>query len=108
MEFKIKNEIKKLIAAGISEEYATLIAASKYGNLDLVSDVVSSFAEENQIIKEEMEEIGFKPFVVENTDGILSVIYNENSNENNNENKVIELSIDIIEKTDDKNEITDI
>jgi len=55
-----------------------------------------------------MEEIGFKPFVVENTDGILSVIYNENSNENNNENKVIELSIDIIEKTDDKNEITDI
>jgi len=103
MEFKIKQEISNLMKSGIKEEFAILIATSKYGALDQASDIIESFADENQIMKEEMEEMDFKPFQVENTDGIVSVTYS-NTQEEEKENKVEELSCCIVEE-DDKNEI---
>jgi hypothetical protein len=104
MEFKIKQEISNLMKAGIKEEFAILIATSKYGALDQVSEVISSFADENQVIKEEMELMGFQPFQVENTAGIVTVTYsnNESNTEEEKENKVEELSCCIVEE-DDKN-----
>ena len=106
MEFKIKQEISNLMKAGIKEEFAILIATSKYGALDQASDIIESFADENQVMKEEMEQMGFKPFQVENTDGVVSVTYsnNESNTEEEKENKVEELSCCIVEE-DDKNEI---
>ena len=102
MEFKIKQEISNLMKSGIKEEFAILIATSKYGALDQASDIIESFLEENQVMKEEMEQMGFKPFQVENTDGIVSVTYSNTEEEK--ENKVEELSCCIVEE-DDKNEI---
>jgi len=103
MEFKIKQEISNLMKAGIKEEFAVLIATSKYGALDQASEVIANFSDENQVIKEEMEEMDFKPFQVENTDGVISVTYS-NTQEEEKENKVEELSCCIVEE-DDKNEI---
>jgi len=103
MEFKIKQEISNLMKAGIKEEFAVLIATSKYGALDQASEVIANFSDENQVTKEEMEEMDFKPFQVENTDGVISVTYS-NTQEEEKENKVEELSCCIVEE-DDKNEI---
>jgi hypothetical protein len=71
-DFKMKQEIKNLIKMGFNEDMATLIVATKYGNLDLASDIVSSFAEENEAIKQELEK--FKPYEPEDTSGII--LYN--------------------------------
>lgn len=68
-DFKMKQEIKNLIKMGISEDMATLIAATKYGNLDLASDIVASFSEENQAIMQELQ--NFKPYEPEDTTGII-------------------------------------
>jgi hypothetical protein len=68
-DFKMKQEIKNLIKMGISEDMATLIIATKYGNLDLASDIVSSFKDENEAIMEELK--NFKPYEPEDTNGII-------------------------------------
>jgi hypothetical protein len=105
MEFKIKQEISNLMKAGVKEEFAILIATSKYGALDQASEVIASFSDENQVIKEEMEQMGFQPFEVQNTDALLTVTYsNTEEQEEEKENKVEELSCCIVEE-DDKNEI---
>lgn len=107
MEFKIKQEISNLIKSGIKEEFAILIATSKYGALEQASEVIENFTDENQVVKEEMERMGFQPFEVQNTAGIVTVAYsnNESNNEDEkNDNNKEELSCCIVEE-DDKNEI---
>lgn len=103
MEFKIKQEISNLMKSGIKEEFAILIATSKYGALGQASDIIESFSEENLVMKEEMEQMGFQPFEVQTTDGLLSITYSNTEEEK--ENKVEELSCCIVEEEDDKNEI---
>jgi hypothetical protein len=66
-DFKMKQEIKNLIKMGISEEMATLVAAAKYGNLDLASDIVSGIADENEALKEAL--VDFRPYQPEDTTG---------------------------------------
>lgn len=114
-EFKMKQEIKNLIKMGISEDMATLIAATKYGNLDLASDVISSFVEENEAIKQEME--SFKPYEPEDTNGILitpepssssAEIYPLEYLDINDTSDNIILSSNSIEERNDKNEIENI
>lgn len=68
-DFKMKQEIKNLIKMGISEEMATLVAATKYGNLDLASEIVSGIADENEALKEALEE--FRPYEPMDTTGII-------------------------------------
>ena len=107
MEFKIKQEISNLMKAGVKEEFAILIATSKYGALEQASEVIANFSDENQVVKEEMELMGFQPFQVEDTAGIVTVTYsnNESNNEDEkNDNNKEELSCCIVEE-DDKNEI---
>lgn len=93
----MKTEIKKLQAIGISEEFATLIAGAKYGNLEATSGVLNQITEENQDVKQLLEEIGFQPFETMDTSGVATI---KNMEE---ENKIEELSNDILEITDDKN-----
>lgn len=68
-DFKMKQEIKNLVKMGINEEMATLVAAAKYGNIELASDIVSSIADENQALMESLEE--FKPYQPEDTTGMI-------------------------------------
>lgn len=105
MEFKIKQEISNLMKSGIKEDFAILIATSKYGGLEQASEVIASFSDENQVVKEEMELMGFQPFEVQNTAGIIRVPNNEMNNEEEKENKVEELSCCIVEEdVENKNE----
>jgi hypothetical protein len=97
MEYKIKQEISNLIKSGIKEEFAILIATSKYGALEQASEVIANFSDENQVVKEEMELMGFQPFEVQNTAGIVTVPYS-NTNQEEKENKVEELSCCIVEE----------
>ena len=96
-DYKIKTEIKNLQAIGISEEFATLIAGAKYGNLDITSGILNDLTEENQDIKQLLEQEGFEQFVPIDTTGVAII---KNMEE---ENKIEELSNDILEITDDKN-----
>jgi hypothetical protein len=96
-DYKIKTEIKNLQAIGISEEFATLIAGAKYGNLDVTSGILNEFTEENQDIKQMIEQEGFQEFVPIDTTGSI-ILKNQDD-----ENKIEELSNDILEITDDKN-----
>ena len=68
-DFKMKQEIKNLVKMGINEEMATLVAAAKYGNIELASEIVSSIADENQALMESLEE--FKPYQPEDTTGMI-------------------------------------
>jgi hypothetical protein len=115
-DFKMKQEIKNLIKMGFNEDMATLIVATKYGNHELASDIVSSFAEENEAIKQELEK--FKPFVPEDTSGIIILPSDESSSSaeiypleyldiNDNSDNII-LSSNSIEERNDKNEIENI
>ena len=102
-DFKMKQEIKTLIKMGFNEEMATLVVASKYGNLEMASDVVSGIADENDAIREAL--VDFKPYVPEDTTGIIvsstssssTIEYITDDTENLKSN-------DIQEKADDKNE----
>lgn len=104
-DFKMKQEINALIKMGFNEEMATLVVAAKHGNLEMASDIVSGIADENEAIKEAL--VDFKPYVQEDTTGIIVVpsssssstieYINDNDTENLNSN-------DIQEKADDKNE----
>jgi hypothetical protein len=102
-DYKIKNEIKNLQAIGISEEFATLIAGAKYGNLDITSNVLNDFTEENQEIKQMLEEVGFKPFEPIDTTGYIIESSGEPSVIEDNEINIEEFSNDIIESNNDKN-----
>jgi hypothetical protein len=74
----MKQEIKNLVKIGINEEMATLVAAAKYGNIELASEIVSSIADENQALMEILEE--FKPYQPEDTTGyILTKSEDENT-----------------------------
>lgn len=100
-DFKMKQEIKNLIKMGISEEMATLVVATKYGNLDLASEIVSSIADENEALKEALEE--FKPYQPEDTTGIiLTKSEDENTIEILDDNII--LSSTPIEESNVKNE----
>ena len=105
-DFKMKQEIKNLIKMGISEEMATLVAATKYGNLDLASEIVSNIADENEALKEALEE--FKPYVPEDTSGQLITPQSSSSAldylSDDSQDTVNLYSNDMIENTDDKNE----
>jgi hypothetical protein len=68
-DFKMKQEIKNLIKMGINEEMATLVVATKYGNLELDSEIVNSIADENEALKEALQD--FKPYQPEDTSGII-------------------------------------
>ena len=68
-DFKMKQEIKNLIKMGINEEMATLVVATKYGNLELASEIVNSIADENEALKEALQD--FKPYQPEDTSGII-------------------------------------
>lgn len=102
-DFKMKQEIKTLLKMGISEEMATLVVATKYGKLDMASEIISGIADENEAIREAL--VDFKPYQQEDTSGIIveqsssssSVEYINDDTENLN-------SPDIQEKADDKNE----
>ena len=109
-DYKIKNEIKKLQEIGMSEDFATLIASTKYGKLDMASNVLEGFAEENQDVKQLLEEVGFKPFEAVDTTGYIIESSSSSSmeiviedNEQDNQINIEELSNDILEITDDKN-----
>jgi hypothetical protein len=114
-DFKMKQEINNLIKIGISEDMATLIVATKYGNLDLASDIVSSFKEENEAIMEELK--NFKPYEPEDTTGIIitpdassstAEIYHLEYLDINDASDNIILSSNSIEERNDKNEIENI
>ena len=102
-DFKMKQEIKTLLKMGISEEMATLVVSTKYGKLDMASEIISGIADENEAIREAL--VDFKPYQQEDTSGIIveqsssssSVEYINDDTENLN-------SPDIQEKADDKNE----
>lgn len=68
-DFKMKQEIKNLIKMGINEEMATLVVATKYGNLELASEIMSGIADENEALKEALQD--FKPYQPEDTSGII-------------------------------------
>ena len=68
-DFKMKQEIKNLIKIGINEEMATLVVATKYGNLELASEIMSGIADENEALKEALQD--FKPYQPEDTSGII-------------------------------------
>ena len=99
----MKQEIKTLLKMGISEEMATLVVSTKYGKLDMASEIISGIADENEAIREAL--VDFKPYQQEDTSGIIveqsssssSVEYINDDTENLN-------SPDIQEKADDKNE----
>lgn len=107
-DYKIKNEIKRLQEMGIAEEFATLVVASKYGNLEMASGVLEGFTEENQDIKELIEEMGFKPFEAVDTTGYMVEPISSSSVESeiveDNQINIEELSNDIIESNNDKNQ----
>ena len=114
-EFMMKQEIKNLIKIGISEDMATLIVATKYGNLDLASNIVSSFKEENEAIMEELK--NFKPYEPEDTTGIVitpeassssAEVYPLEYLDINDTSDNIILSSNSIEERNDKNEIENI
>lgn len=114
-DFKMKQEIKNLIKMGFNEDMATLIVAAKYGNHELTSDIVSSFAEENEAIKQELEK--FKPYEPEDTSGIIitpdassstAEIYPLEYLDINDSSDNIILSSNSIEERNDKNEIENI
>ena len=100
-DFKMKQEIKNLVKMGINEEMATLVAAAKYGNIELASEIVSSIADENQALMESLEE--FKPYQPEDTTGsILTKSEDENTIEILDDNII--LSSTPIEESNVKNE----
>lgn len=104
-DFKMKQEIKNLVKMGINEEMATLVAAAKYGNIELASEIVSSISDENQALMEALEE--FKPYQPEDTTGIiLTKSEDENTIEILDDNII--LSSNSIEERNDKNEIENI
>jgi hypothetical protein len=110
-DYKIKNEIKKLQEIGLNEEFATLVTAAKYGNLDMASNVLEGFTEENQEIKQLLEEVGFKPFEPIDTTGYIVEPSSSSSmevviedNEQDNQINIEELSNDIIENNDKNQE----
>ena len=107
-DYKIKNEIKKLQAMGISEEFATLVVAAKYGNLEMASGVLDGFTEENQDVKRLIEEVGFKPFEAVDTTGYIVEPSSSSSVESeiveDNQINIEELSNDSIESNNDKNQ----
>jgi hypothetical protein len=101
----MKQEIKNLVKMGINEEMATLVAAAKYGNIELASEIVSSISDENQALMEALEE--FKPYQPEDTTGIiLTKSEDENTIEILDDNII--LSSNSIEERNDKNEIENI
>lgn len=106
-DFKMKQEIKNLIKMGISEEMATLVAAAKYGNLDLASEIVGGITDENAALKEALEE--FKPYEPENTTGELITTIASSSSQYpleyiSDDDTVNLYSNDIEERTDVENE----
>jgi hypothetical protein len=105
-DFKMKQEIKNLIKMGISEEMATLVAAAKYGNLDLASEIVSGIADENEALKESLAD--FKPYQPEDTTGQIITPQSSSSAldylSDESQDTVNLYSNDIQEKADDKNE----
>jgi hypothetical protein len=101
-DFKMKQEIKTLLKMGISEEMATLVVATKYGKLEMASDIVSGIADENEAIREAL--VDFKPFQVEDTTGIIVTPSSSSSIEYITDDTENLKSIDIQEKADDKNE----
>jgi hypothetical protein len=101
----MKQEIKNLVKMGINEEMATLVAAAKYGNIELASEIVSSISDENQALMEALEE--FKPYQPEDNTGIiLTKSEDENTIEILDDNII--LSSNSIEERNDKNEIENI
>lgn len=110
-DYKMKNEIKKLQEIGMSEDFAILIASTKYGKLDMASNVLEGFTEENQDIKQLLEEVGFKPFEPIDTTGCIIESSSSSSmevviedNEQDNQINIEELSNDIIENNDKNQE----
>jgi hypothetical protein len=99
----MKQEIKTLIKMGFNEEMATLVVASKYGNLEMASDIVSGIADENDTIREAL--VDFKPYVPEDTTGIVVTASSSSTIEyiNDDDTEILK-SNDIQEKADDKNE----
>lgn len=115
-DFKMKQEIKNLIKIGFNEDMATLIVATKYGNHALASDIVSSFADENEAIMEELK--NFKPYAPEDTSGFIILPSDASSSSaeiypleyldiNDTSDNII-LSSNSIEERNDKNEIENI
>ena len=104
-DFRMKQEIKTLIKMGFNEEMATLVVASKYGNLEMASDIVSGIADENDTIREAL--VDFKPYVPEDTTGIVVTPSSSSSSTieyiNDDDTEILK-SNDIQEKADDKNE----
>jgi len=109
-DFKMKQEIKNLIKMGISEEIATLVAAAKYGNLDLASEIVGGIADENEALKEALVE--FKQYEPEDTSGAIITPQSSSSAldylSDESQDTVNLYSPDIQEREDVENEIPNI
>jgi hypothetical protein len=106
-DFKMKQEIKNLMKMGINEEMAILVAATKYGNLDLASEIVSGIADENEALKEALQD--FRPFEPMDTTGsIITKKEDEHTIEFLDASDNIILSSNSIEESNDKNEIQNI
>jgi len=109
-DFKMKQEIKNLIKMGISEEMATLVAAAKYGNLDLASEIVSGIADENEALKEAL--VDFRPYQPEDTSGAIITPQSSSSAldylSDESQDTVNLYSPDIQEREDVENEIPNI
>lgn len=55
----MEAEVKNLMKVGLSEDFARLSAGVKFGNEDVVNDVLYSLSDEQEMLKEAMA--GFKP-----------------------------------------------
>jgi hypothetical protein len=102
-DFKMKQEIKNLMKMGISEDMATLVVATKYGNLDLASEIVGGIADENEALKEALQD--FRPFEPMDTTGcVITKKEDEHTIELLDASDNIILSSNSIEERNVKNE----
>jgi hypothetical protein len=58
MDRRMEAEVKNLMKVGLSEDFARLSAGVKFGNEDVVNDVLYSLSDEQEMLKEAMA--GFK------------------------------------------------
>jgi hypothetical protein len=111
-DFKFKQEVKNLMKIGLNEEYATLVVSAKYGNTEIANDILNSINEENEAIKEALQE--FRPFEIVDTTGQINTDVNimtcsSSSSSNQDyyiENRVenLELSSNCIEERNVENQ----
>ena len=95
-DYKFSQEVKNLMKIGLNEEYATLVVSAKYGNTEITNDILSSINDENEAIKEALQD--FKPFEIVDTQGQINTDVNiMNCSSSSNEDYYIENRVENLE-----------